>query len=246
VLGLDFETEVFDAFDPKVQRVTEIGAVLWDTERAFPLKMYNELVWSKEHTFSPRITEITGTTESDLKEFGVIPRFALNQLLAMILDSDAVVAHNGNAFDKVVLESECARHGLQMPHTPWIDTICDVPYPKKIETRKLEFLCPSHGFINPFSHRALFDVLAMLRVMSNYDFAAILKLSQEPNITVRAKTAAPFGNTAERGAKETAHAKARGYRWDGTNKIWHKNIKQSAYEDEAKACPYPVVILKNS
>lgn len=248
ILGLDFETEVKAVFDPKQMRITEIGAVLaeksLDGSGLRPLVLHNEMVWSKEHVWNDAMQDICGYTKADLEEFGAEPKAALQRLLALVNRAEYIVAHNGIKFDKVVLETECERHGLPFPGVPWIDTTCDLPFPKKIETRKLEFLGPVHGFLNPFSHRALFDVLTMLKVLDNYDMLKVVELAKSPNVTVRAVCAKPFGATAERGQKETEAAKARGYRFDGTNKIWVKTIKESQYKEECEALPFQVVIVK--
>jgi DNA polymerase-3 subunit epsilon len=159
--------------------------------------------------------------------------------------AEAIIAHNGKNFDKVVLEEECKRHGLTFPgQIPWVDTLADVPYPKKIEVRKLEFLAPAHGFLNPFAHRAAFDALAMLKVLSHYDFETVLKRSKEPDVIVRAMVAAPFGPTKVKGEKEVAEAKARGYKFDNEGKLWVKRIKESEYGEEAASAPWQVVIVK--
>ena len=245
VLGLDFESTVVEPFDAKKMRITEIGAILWDTDAKKPLVVVNRSVWEPDYIYHPLMTEITGMTESEHKEFGQPAKPAIQKLLNLMQKADAIVAHNGKNFDRVVLEEECKRHGLEFPGaTPWVDTMADVPYPKKIEVRKLEFLAPAHGFLNPFAHRAAFDALAMLKVLSHYDFATVLKRSKEPDVIVRAMVAAPFGATKTKGEKEVAEAKARGYKFDGDAKIWVKRLKESEYSAEAAAAPWPVVIVK--
>lgn len=243
--ALDFETEFRDPFDPKEMRITEVGAVLFDTETKTPVSFMSELVWSDSHKWDNRITEVCGIPWKYMVG-GRHPVTVLPQLLSFIQHANYIVAHNGNQFDKIVLQAECARYNLDFPTQPWIDTTCDIPYPKKIETRKLVHLACEHGFINPFAHRALFDTMTMLEILSRYDFEEIIKRQATPNIIVRAVVKKPFGETAVQGKIETDQAKARGYRFDGTNKIWTKTIKENEYADEAKDAPFQVVILRDS
>lgn len=244
VLGLDFETTVVDPFDATKMRITEIGAILWDTETSKPLKIFSQSVWASDYVWHPLMEEITGLNEAEHREFGVLPLGPINELIKLGTQAEAIVAHNGKNFDKIVLENECVRWGIPLPAFHWIDSISDIPYPKKIDVRKLAYLGPAHGFLNPFSHRAIFDVLTMLKVLSHYNFEKVLARSKEPDVTVQAKISPPFGNTAEKGKKEVEEAKARGFKFDGANKVWVKRIKESEYSDEAAACPWPVVILK--
>lgn len=244
ILGLDFETTITEPVMPKEMRIIEIGAVLWDSVRKYPVLPITRLVWDKSYPFVPFITELTGLTLADLEKYGTPPKYALEKLLKLMREAEAVVAHNGKFFDKPLLEAECARHGLAMPELPWIDTVCDIDYPKKIETRKLDFLAPSHGFINPFAHRAMFDVLSMMKILSNYDFDYILARSKEPEIVIKALVQKPFGPTAEQGKKETDQAKARGFRFDGESKSWLKRIKEVDYQMEVGACPFRIAILE--
>lgn len=250
ILGLDFETTFTDPIDVKEARIIEIGAVLWCTERNYPVLPVTRLVWAEGepgYNFDPRINDLTGLTHEDLKEFGSAPGFALGKLVKLMKRATAIVAHNGKGFDKPVLEAEAARYGITIPELPWIDTTSDVPYPKSIETRKLKFLGPEHGFLNPYAHRAVFDVLTMLKVMAQYDFQGVFKLSKEPDVLVRAMIRKPFGPTEAVGKKEVADAKARGYRFDkALGDVWVKRIKESQYADEATAAPFQVVMIKDA
>lgn len=243
VLGLDFETTVVDPFDATKMRITEIGAILWDTVTNKPLQIFSQSVWAPDYVWHPLMEEITGLTEAEHKEFGIAPKKAINKLLELATKAECIVAHNGKNFDKIVLEKDCERHGLPLPGFHWVDSISDIPYPKKIDVRKLIYLGPAHGFLNPFSHRAIFDVLTMLKVMSHYDFEKILSRSKEPDVTVKAKISPPFGNTEAKGKIEVEQAKARGYKFDNPTKTWVKRIKESEYADEAANCPWPVVIV---
>lgn len=243
ILGLDFETTCTDPIDPREARIIEIGAVLWDTTRGCPLVLVNRTVWHASYQYDSRIEGLTGMTLEDLQTFGSDPKFALQKLLKLYAKAEAIVAHNGNEFDKIVLACELQRHGLAMPTTPWIDTTSDIQYPEKISTRKLEFLAPAHGFLNPFSHRALFDVISMLKILNYYNFENVLERSKMPDVTLLADTVKPFGPTRVKGEQQKQAAKDRGYRWNPDAKQWTKRVKENEVEAEQLAASFPVVVL---
>lgn len=223
LLGLDFETTGLNVNE---DRIIEIGAALWDTRRNKPVDLLNLLV-NVDVDVPPVITQITGIEKDDLNRWGVAPTLALGQLLAMAVNADAIVAHNGLLFDKPLLEAECRRYSFIPPDQTWIDTSCDVPYPDGMKTRKLVYLAAEHGFVNPFAHRALSDVLTMMRVLSHYDAATVLATSKEPLYTLVATTKKPWEDEAPDGSKEADKARARGFRWDGRQKLWTKSVRES-------------------
>ena len=51
---------------------------------------------------------------------------------------------------------------------------------EKIKTRSLPYLAADHGFLNPFPHRALFDVMTMIQIAGMYDINEILKYADSP------------------------------------------------------------------
>jgi DNA polymerase-3 subunit epsilon len=166
-------------------------------------------------TVSQEITEITGITNEDLKTSALPPEESYKKLLDMAKGCDYVVAHNGRDFDKPFVNRGLKEFGLSLD-LPWIDTIYDVPYPEKITSRKLVHLCAEHGFLNPFSHRAVFDVLSMLNVMSRYDFSAIEDMYKSPQMKLIAKVS----------FEEKDKAKRAGFRWDPSEKVWYKSMKE--------------------
>jgi DNA polymerase-3 subunit epsilon len=228
LLGLDFETTGLDVTQ---DRIIEVGAVLWDTEIEAPIQMLNALVNSGVQV-SQEITSLTGIRQADVDKFGIQPLEALTLLADLMAESEVVVAHNGNGFDRPLLECECKRHNVELLDMHWIDTTLDVPYPESTKTRKLVHLAAEHGFINPFAHRALSDVLTMLKVLSHYDIQEVVRISKEPNITLVAQVKKPWEDAAPEGAKEVDKAKARGYRFNGGNKKWLKTVKQSDIQKE--------------
>jgi len=231
ILGLDCETT---GLDPEKDKMTELGMVLYDTEAKMPLKIYCEYI-KIEGEVPEFITDLTGITKQHLDDYGVPLDAAIEEYLVYSVMAEYQVAHNA-PFDRGFINAAIASLKLSgIPNendTPWIDTSVDVPYPKKITTRKLEFLGPAHGFINPWSHRALFDVLSMLKVLDHYDINKVVRLAGEGDSMLVAICQKPWLDKAPDGQKDTDTARELGFRWNGDKKRWQKIVKESQVEQE--------------
>lgn len=220
-LGIDTETT---GLTPGEDRVIEVGAVLYDMERHMPVRIYSDLVCdSVTPEISQEAAALHGITHDDLERFGVLPSWMLEQLSFLSERATHFIAHNAE-FDRAMLEGEAARLGVELAEKPWICSQRDVPYPERY-SRKLEYLAAHHGFVNPFAHRALFDVLTMFKVLERYDTDEILKWSAAPNVKVRALVT----------YDERSKAKERAYRWDAERKWWVKDVKDFLLEEETKS-----------
>lgn len=224
VCGLDFETT---GLDLKNDRITEVGAVLWDTDRNVPVRLMSQLIYEEGYPeLTPEIIELTGIHPQDLTGFASSPKTALVELLGSFFNhAEAIVAHNGLLFDKPMLEEEAKRQGVKIPERIWIDTTTDIEFPPHITTRKLTHLASDHKFLNPFEHRALFDVCAMLKIASQYDWNQMMTYAKTPTLTVRADTT----------FQQKELAKKQNYRWNAEQKIWVKSIKEFQLEETRKA-----------
>jgi len=233
LLGLDFETT---GLDPKKDRIIELGAVLWEVEGSLieakhrPLLCHDIFLYERNYPkLEPIITDLTGITQEMLEEFGRDPGEVLSQLNEMVKEYkvDYIVAHNGTSFDRPFLQAELARSPhvfAEIQTVPWIDTRTDLPFEKEPDSVKLKYLAADHGFINPFAHRAMFDVLTMLVVMSKYNMQEVVARSKVPNIKVKAMVS----------FSKKDIAKQRSYHWDGVLRVWHRTIKEDQWEDEVK------------
>jgi DNA polymerase III subunit epsilon len=242
VLGLDFETT---GLDTSKDRITEAGIVLWEVETKRPLTALGIFYYDETYPkLSDEITRLTGITDAMLKEFGTAPAANLEWLEGYCQKHavEHIIAHNGENFDKPLLQAELKRHHIHAPflsQLPWIDTKTDLPFATEPASRRLNHLALDAGFINPFAHRAVFDVLTMCRVLSNYDFNQVVEYSKIPFITVRAMV-----EYADRQL-----AKDQRYTWEKLGdrtfqKSWVKRIKENKFEDEKKICKFPVVRIE--
>lgn len=237
VVGLDFETT---GLNTQEDHIIEVGAVLWDTERKAPLLCYSALCKNPAlGKLDAKITELTGIRDEDIAHYGHDLKQVLEGLHAVLSRGEAIVAHNGNLFDRPIYESNARRHGLTPVNMLWVDTSCDVQFPPDVTTRRLSHLAADHGFLNPFAHRALFDVMTMMKVLSPYDFDQVLTWAKAPSLVIRADST----------FHQKELVKKQNYRWDNENKMWKKSIKDFQLDAEKKAAQaagFGVTVLKGS
>ncbi len=214
VLGLDFETTGLDA---KSDRVIEIGAVLWCTDRKRPIRMVSETVQC-DIPLTPFIQNLTGIdAEMLLPAFAIPEDMAVAALADLAGQADYFCAHNA-PFDRGFLEAMAARHPdmSAMFGRPWIDTKTDLPLPIGRESKSLTYMAADHGFVSPFQHRALFDVLTMLRIMSMYDFAEVRNFAASATCTL----------IADASYDDRQVVREHGFYWDGARRCWRRQVKE--------------------
>ena len=236
VLGIDLEgmhvNLIEEGIDHSRDRITEIGAVLWDTNESQPVQIYSELINEEDRlTISQEIQELTGISEGMLKRWGKTNsdgiQQAIDTMLSLINEADALMEHNGDNYDKPMLEEFFKRHGRELPEKIWLDTSKHVEYPRKIQGLSMMALEHSHGFINPFPHRAVTDVMAMLKIAANYDFDRIYQLAISQRIQLVAVLDAPNWRNQkevqEFNKVKNKVAKSK-FRWNAETKKWTKEI----------------------
>lgn len=240
LLGYDIEAT---GLDVEQDRIIELGVVLWDTDTNTPIALQNDLVKDRpDLELTPEIVELTGITQLALDRHGIPLQTALRQLnaLADVYKPEMVVAHNGRGYDFPMLRNEFTRAGLESPlfGLETLDTVEDIPFPIRIKNRGLVALAAEHGFLNPFPHRAVFDVLTMFKVLSCYSLPHVLSYAREPWVYVKAVV-----SYDQRGL-----AKSRRYSWEQVAgqtypKTWVKRLKLSEVAKEEAEAPFRVVVL---
>ncbi len=229
LLGLDFETT---GLLPQEDRIIEVGAVLYDWETETPLRIFSQFV-NPERPIPEEIMALTGISDSMIEQYGHPEDVIMRQLVKLIEMADYVMTHNGTEFDKLFFDASMARIGIAAPERFWIDSRTDIVFPESITTRNLRFLACEHGFINPFAHRAIFDVLTMFKVARQYPLDTIIARAKEPTIYIQAIVS----------FDDKEKAKARGYYWCGPKKIWWRSMKSSDHEIEKVECEFKTVVL---
>lgn len=236
ILGIDFETS---GLDPLKDRPIELGSVLWDWDTKMPLMLLSELIDPSMDmggfTVTEEITGITGITSEMLTSYGQYEKDVYNRLKMMAQFADYFMGHFCNDFDALFLSEMRKRQGDEsdMLQKHWLDTSIDIKWPEEITTRKLRYLASEHSFLNPFSHRAVFDVLTMLKTASEYPLEQIIARSNEPMVYLEALVT----------FDEKERAKERGYRWNPPTKQWWKGFKESDALIERQECQFKTLVL---
>ncbi|HEY6766604.1 MAG TPA: 3'-5' exonuclease [Candidatus Sulfotelmatobacter sp.] len=230
LLCVDFETT---GLDTRKDEVTEVGAVLWDSVTKQPTRIFGYLVKTK-YPVSAEITKITGITNEMLESDGVASRPALETLLRMAKTTNAIVAHNGNDFDKPLLESWCGREGLEPPKQFWLDTKIDLPSSAYEKGTSMFVMAAAHGFLYD-QHRSVSDCLATLKVLSHYDIDAIMERAKLPSIACRAVV----------DYSDRLLAKEAGFHWKPDQKLWVRNVKLCDINALKEQCNFPIVQMES-
>lgn len=243
VLGLDFETT---GLDTKDDRIVEIGAVVWDVSRKIPLDIFSQFLIT-DRPLPEEVAKLIGIDNGDILAFGCPAHEGFERLEKMVNHSqcEAIVTHNGIAFDMPMLLANLDRVGvgcMTLKYLPVIDTKVHLPLAYKPDSMKLKYLAADHGFIQRHKHRALFDVLTMLDILSYYDISEVLAEMREPRITIRADVSYEHKDIA----------KNAGYRWEQLEdyrkfpKMWVKRIKRKDFEVElAKISPHQIAMVED-
>jgi DNA polymerase III subunit epsilon len=238
ILGLDFETTGLNI--PTIG-VTEVGMVLWDTDLAAPIKLYGTLVDpGPDVIWEPSAIAVNNLTPELCSKFGMQDEKACRQLMSWYSSADVCCAHNGNVFDRPILDKWAKKYGLDSQKDKvWIDTKADLETPPRNSTR-LTYMAADHDFLNPFPHRAMFDVMTMLKILDKYDLEKVLVVSKSP--TVRIKAIVSF--------EQKDLAKNRGFHpiyVEGKFSHWEMSTKECKLEKEREACRtagFEVVVIK--
>lgn len=212
---MDFETF---GLNPATDRVTEVGLCLWDCDANRAVRMADYLVES-DQPIPAEITKLTGITQHHLEDFGYEEKVVLNQINSFIRKADAVCAHNGTDFDRLFYNEWCKRLAVTPTTQPWINTRTDLP---DRPGTKLIYMAAEDGFLNPFPHQALSDVLTMLRILSRYDINIVLRNATEPKVTLRSYQ--EFADNEK--------AKVHGFHFKKElGNVWLKTVRESQVSD---------------
>lgn len=109
------------------------------------------------------IHHITNEMVQDAPSF----REAAEQFVAFCPPNTVLIAHNNDAFDKLFLEQEFKRAGLEFPLFQFIDTLKWARrYRPDLPRHTLQHLREVYGFPANTAHRALDDVIVLHQVFS--------------------------------------------------------------------------------
>jgi DNA polymerase-3 subunit epsilon len=240
LLGLDLECS---SLDPKTGKILEVGYCLKKVNEDRPWLLKSEFVYSKSwgDDFIPHeATLVNGIFPDHCKRFGRPLATIAKEINDLIKKHkvDYIVCHNA-AFDIPYylhhVEDLSVDHWEDFKATPVICTMTHVPYEPSITTRSLSFLAASKGFLNPFPHSALSDVLTMFKVLDCYDINKVVEISKEPSAVYQAMV----------GFNDREKAKKLSFRWcelEGKTyeKAWVKRLRNSELEDHTARLGAPI------
>lgn len=230
ICGIDIETT---GLDINSDSITEVAYVIkkWGEDK--PYAAVSEfIVTSRE--IPEEITKLTGITKEHVA--GGIPfEDFLSRLHADIANFGVgyMLAQNGKYFDRPFLERVAKDHKSALPDVPWLDSKWDIDWGNR--PASLTYLAADCGFLNPFPHAALMDVMTMFRVVESKDIETLIARASSPDIIVEACVS----------FDDKDLAKERRYRWQQVNEMtftkkWVKQIKELDLEAEVQEAPFPV------
>lgn len=239
ILGIDLETT---GLDTQKDHITEIAWALWDTEMKAIVHMESHFVTLPDGVvYSPELAKLTGFNADVVKEFGIGLDYALDHLHDLMLSCNVnfFCAHNGLNFDKPFLLSVCERSSFSrskamFEKVPWIDTKIDLPLSYTPKSTSLSYMAADHGFLNPFAHRALFDVVTMLKILSQYDEKVVTENAVHPMVRLVAKVS--YDNRQM--------ARDAGFSWDGERKEWFMSVRENRAKEIAGTVSFKTELAK--
>lgn len=210
--------------------------VVWDTTLRAPIKLFGTLVDpGPQAIWEPGVEKINNLSPAICSKYGMPDDKALRYVLSWYGSSDVACAHNGTVFDRPLLDVWAERYGLDSQKSKvWIDTKTDIETKQGNATR-LVYMAADHGFLNPFPHRAMFDVMTMFKILDKQDIDKVMEMAASPSVTVKSLQAFEQNNLARnRGFHPQYDIGADGGK--GKFKYWSMSVKECKLEKEREAC----------
>jgi DNA polymerase-3 subunit epsilon len=245
LLGLDLETSQLEAKDGKI---LEIGYVLKRVGEPRPWLLRSEFIYQSSwgNDFIPKEASlINGIHPDHCKRFGRPLATVAKEINSLIKTHkvDYIVTHNGVSFDMPFLLHHITDLSVDcwedIKATPVLDTILHVEYPAHIKARTLSHLAADHGFLNPFPHSALSDVLTTMILLEKYDIKKVIANAKEKRAIYKADV----------GYENREKAKALGFRWEECGgkkfpKSWVKMLRESELEDHVARLGFSITKME--
>ncbi|WP_296506798.1 3'-5' exonuclease [Rhodoferax sp.] len=218
VLVLDTETT---GLDHACDKIIELAILRVDVDTATGLPVGEVMVYDGLEDpgmpISKEITAITGISNEMVQG----QHLDEARIASLLEGADLVIAHNAG-FDRPFCEARLPAFA----QLPWGCSFADIDWKKEGQgSAKLEYLALAKGWFYD-AHRAEVDCHALLAVLGEQlptsgqsGLAQIIALSRQPSYRVQANNA-PFE------AKD--QLKARAYRWNAEQKVWHTRIADEA------------------
>lgn len=217
-LIIDLETT---GIDPLTSEIIEVGIMefTFDDEDFSrlprPSAVYSELQEPKQ-SLNDFIKNLTGLSDEDLKGRSINWGVVREKLEA----ADYIIAHNAQ-FERSFLNLVEGLRGLSKKS--WACSMTQIKWSSKGSTsRALKYVAADQGFLNPFPHRAPFDVITTFKVIEKHLEELIINVNS-PVVEIRA-----IGSDFD--LKDVL--KKRGYHWNASDKVWLTQISERDLDAE--------------
>lgn len=212
---LDTETSGLDA---KTDELLEVGVVLWSVQHRCVIGAHS---WLNANATANAAEAVNGIPRAVLDD-GTGRGQIRTKLVEHTCEAEAIVAHNAD-FDRQWLP--------ELQNDRWICSANDLEYPRPTTSRSLIALCLAHGVGVSSAHRALTDCLLVAHLLERVaELGADVEAMLERGLRPKAKYAALVSYD------DREKAKAAGFHWDGSAKLW---LRTMAIED-AEKLPFAV------
>ena len=217
LLIADLETTTAD---PATAAIVEVACCLWDIEARTVLSVYSTTV----HAIDNPAEHINGIPQAALADAPSVNR-ALASVGHFVAKSDLICAHNGDSFDRPVLEQHACPW---VDSKPWVDTM-DFEFPRFSSSRSLIALAAAHGVPIGTVHRAVDDVLLVARLLERAaelgaDIRAMVEKAMRPKVRVAAVTPKPWEIAEAEWQELKGRLLAAGFRFDSVKKSWERDM----------------------
>ena len=223
-LIIDVETT---GLNPAVDRVIEIGAVLYSVTNRTTLVQFSVLVANDENP-AEKVNRIPVSALREVRELDDSPAPLQSTLTTLRSLADVIVAHNAE-FDRSFFRGKW----LELP---WLCSAFDFTWPAASrDVSGLIHLALEHGIGVSSAHRALSDcqlIAALFDRMALYgcDLQEMFAHAMRPKALFQSLQ--PFDHNEV--------AKAAGFKWDGTSKRWTRRMAI----DDAATLPFKTIQLQ--
>lgn len=174
-------------------------------------------VFKVEEFLDVEITEITGLRNehcSTGKDFSELRQF----LETGFGDKETIlVGHNILNYDCEIVKRLDSGEKL-LEGRVLVDTMVDLPFPKRTTSRKLTHLCSDRGIVTPNAHGALYDCIYTAQLLFSYtkeEFEQILERAKSPLVYIQAGV--------DYNTKDLA--KKHKFRFNAKDKVWFRAVR---------------------
>jgi DNA polymerase-3 subunit epsilon len=233
LLTIDLETSGLNLNQDKI---VELGMAMYNLEKKTIVRMMGTLVTPSTEIPVERweaAEKIHNIPWSVLQSCGMPEATAFKYFLSWYNTADYIAGHNILLFDKLFLETWTESYGQKLAKKLWVDTTSDLPVRS---TKLIWMLAEQCGFVNPFPHRALFDALGVLKLITHFDPQVVIERAKLPSVTVQAQVS----------YDERDKARERGYRWESKTRQWIRTMKICDVSKEQAEAGFPIMVLNES